>query len=131
MVLNRLYFAVKGFVEEMRQSLQFSFLRYFWRYIFRLKNPGIEKFNLFVWEFFTHLETDEGYKCWPIFGNHGYWAVRVLKPATPPGGHLRGPVTSTPVAERLELSLCVLTTNVCPDRRSNPQLLHARRTLYH
>ena len=48
-------------------------------------------------------------------------------------GHLRGPVTLTPVAERLavELSLTVLTTDVCPDLGSNPDLPHARWTLYH
>ena len=39
-------------------------------------------------------------------------------------GHLRGPVTLTPVAERLalELSLPVFTTQVCCDRGSNPDL---------
>ena len=47
-------------------------------------------------------------------------------------GHLRGPVTLTPVAERLavELSLPVFTTKVCRDRGSNPDLPQARRTLY-
>ena len=48
------------------------------------------------------------------------------------GHHLREPVTLTPVAERLavELSLPVFTTYVCRDRGSNPDLPHARRTLY-
>ena len=47
-------------------------------------------------------------------------------------GHLRGPLTLTPVAERLavELSLPVFTTQVCRDLGLNPDLLHARRTLY-
>ena len=47
-------------------------------------------------------------------------------------GYLRGPVTLTPIAERLavELSLPVFTTQVCRDRGSNPDLSHARRTLY-
>ena len=47
-------------------------------------------------------------------------------------GHLRGPVTLTPVAERLavELSLPVLTTWVCRERGLNPNLPHGRRTLY-
>ena len=47
-------------------------------------------------------------------------------------GHLREPVTLTPVAERLavELSLPFFTTWVCPDRRSNPDLPHARGKLY-
>ena len=47
-------------------------------------------------------------------------------------GHLRGPVTLTPVAEGLvvELSLPVFTTQVCRDRGSNPDLPHARQTLY-
>ena len=47
-------------------------------------------------------------------------------------GHLRGPVSLTPVAERLgvKLSLPVCTSQVCRDRGSNPELPHARRTLY-
>ena len=47
-------------------------------------------------------------------------------------GHLRGPVTLTPVAERLavELLLTVFTSEVCRDRRSNLYLPHATRTLY-
>ena len=47
-------------------------------------------------------------------------------------GHLRGLVTLTPIAERLavELSLPVFTTWVCLDRGSNPDIPHARRTLY-
>ena len=46
-------------------------------------------------------------------------------------GHLRGPVTLTPVAERLakELSLPVFTTQVCRDRRSNPDFPHASSKL--
>ena len=46
-------------------------------------------------------------------------------------GHLRGPVTLTPVAERLavELSLPVFTTKVCCDQGSNPDLPQTRRTL--
>ena len=48
-------------------------------------------------------------------------------------GHLRGPATLTPVAERLavELLQAVLKTKVSPDRRSNPDLSHAWRTLYY
>ena len=47
-------------------------------------------------------------------------------------GHLRGPVTLTPVAKRLavELLLPGFSTQVCRDRGSNPDLLHARRMLY-
>ena len=47
-------------------------------------------------------------------------------------GHLRGPMSLKPVAERLavKLSLPVCTTQVCRDRGSNPDLPHARRTLY-
>ena len=46
-------------------------------------------------------------------------------------GHLRKPVTLTPVAERLEveLSLPVFTTQVCRDRGSNPDLPHASSKL--
>ena len=48
-------------------------------------------------------------------------------------GHLRGPVTLTPVAERLavELSLPVLKTKVCPNRGSNTNLPHAGWKLCH
>ena len=42
-------------------------------------------------------------------------------------GHLRGHVTLTPVAELLAVELSL---PVCCDRRSNPDLPHARRTLY-
>ena len=47
-------------------------------------------------------------------------------------GHLRGPVTHTPVAERLavELSLPTFTTWVCRDRGSNPNLMHVRQIRY-
>ena len=46
--------------------------------------------------------------------------------------HLRGPVTHTPVAERLavELSLPVFKTQVCRYRGSSPDIQHARRTLH-
>ena len=46
--------------------------------------------------------------------------------------HLRGPVTLTPVADRLamEMSLPVFTIQVCWDRGSNLYLPHARRTFY-
>ena len=52
------------------------------------------------------------------------WNIRLY-------GHLRGPVSLTPV-ERLtvEMLLPVLTTNVCRDRGSNPDLTQAMRTLY-
>ena len=45
---------------------------------------------------------------------------------------LRGPVTLTPIAERLAegLSSPVLASWVWSDRGSNPDLPHARRTLY-
>ena len=47
-------------------------------------------------------------------------------------GDLRGPVTLTHNTKGLavELSLPVLTTLVCPDRVSNPDLPHARRFWY-
>ena len=48
-------------------------------------------------------------------------------------GHHREPVTLAPLAERfaVDLSLPVLTTYVCRDRYSNPDLPHAWRTLYY
>ena len=91
-------------------------------------------FCMFVWlEFFVQLEnfftymymetsplSVKGCKFWPMFGTHGHWAVKVFWPVTPVllwhgssvyAGHLRGPVTLAPIAERLavELSLPVLS----------------------
>ena len=75
----------------------------------------------------------------PMLGTHGHRALRVTclphilrHGPTLYNGHLRGPVTLTPVAERLalKLSLPVLTTQVCCDHRSNPDHPHERRTLY-
>ena len=47
-------------------------------------------------------------------------------------GHLRGPVTLTPIAEclALALSLAVFKTKVCHDLGSNIDLPHAKRTRY-
>ena len=47
-------------------------------------------------------------------------------------GHFQRTVALTPVAERLavELSLPAFVTQVCPDRGSNPDLPHAKQTLY-
>ena len=84
---------------------------------------------LFVWSlcfmFFTHMETSpspvKGCKFRPMLGIHGHWAVSVPHPLrhgpTVYNGHLRGPVTLTPVAERSRSG-------------TNPDLPHARRTLY-
>ena len=56
-----------------------------------------------------------------LSGTHGHWAVRVLLRATPTvtsvnNGHLHGPMTLTPIAERLseELSLRVFYGLVLP-----------------
>ena len=86
-------------------------------------------------EFFTQLEMSplpvKGCKFWPMLGTHGHWAVRGLYSvshllwhgASVYNGHLRGPVTVTPNAERLavELSLPVLTTWFCRGWDSNTQ----------
>ena len=44
-----------------------------------------------TWEFFTHMETSpwpvKGCKFWPMLGNHGHWAVRILYRATPTETH--------------------------------------------
>ena len=47
-------------------------------------------------------------------------------------GHLRGPLTLTPVAERLavKLSLHVFTTKVCRDRGSNNDLQACEANLH-
>ena len=96
-------------------------------------------------EFFTHMETSPlpvkaanfdlcswpslmAIEQWGFFNiSHQLWHGPTLYT-----GLLRGPVTLKPVAERLavELSLPVFTTQVYRERGSNPNLLHARRTLY-
>ena len=65
----------------------------------------------------------KGCKFWPMLGIHGYWAVMVLNVPHllrhgPTVYNLRGPVTLTPVAERLavSLSLPVFTTVATGDR---------------
>ena len=81
----------------------------------------------------------KGYKFWPLLEliaieQWGFFNVPHLlwQGQTVYIGHLRGPVTLTPIAERLslELSLPVLTTWVSLDRGSNPELPHARRRPY-
>ena len=94
-------------------------------------------------EFFTHMETSPllvkgcnfdlcsaltAIEQWGFFNvPHGLRHRPIIY-----NGHLQRLVTLTPVAEHLavELSLPVFTTWVCRDRGSNPDLLHARRTLY-
>ena len=63
-------------------------------------------------EFFTHKETSllpvKGCKLSPMLGTYGHWAVRVHLLRHGPtvyNGHLRGPVTLTPNAERLTVEL--------------------------
>ena len=90
-------------------------------------------------EFFTyHIETSQilKNKIKPMLGIYNQWAVSFLNVPhllwhgpTLYNGHLRGIFTHTPFAERLavELSLPVLTTYVCPDRESNPDLPYASK----
>ena len=70
-------------------------------------------------EFFNHTIIGEGLKILTCLGTHGNWVARVLSVPHPLwqgasvySGHLRGPVTLSPIAERLagELSLPVSTT---------------------
>ena len=93
--------------------------------------------NLFVWFFLFHSNKKfEGL----IFGSlratvhRGFFSVPHLlwHGISVYNGHLRRAVTLTPVVECLavELSLPVFTTYVCPDRGSNLDLPHARRTLW-
>ena len=85
-------------------------------------------------EFFNHLETSpltvKGCQFWRMISTYGHGTLRVLcvphllwHGASVYYGHLRGPVTLTPNAERLavELSLHVLTTWVCRCWDSNTQ----------
>ena len=89
-------------------------------------------------EFFTHMETSplpvkgckfDLYSALMAFEQWGLFNVSHLlcHGSTLYNDHLRGPVTLTPVAERLavELSLPVFTTHVCRDRGSNLDLPHA------
>ena len=84
--------------------------------------------------FFSHMERlplpVEGFKFWLILDIHDHWTVRdfsvlyvLWHGASVYNGHLRGTITLTTVAERLEkeLSLLVFTTYVCSDRDSNIQ----------
>ena len=90
-----------------------------------------EWYGLFVWcfrptrEIFIHLKTSplmmKGCKFWHLLvthSNEGYLTCHTYCDTGQPS-----------VAERLavNLSLPVLTTYVCPDRGSNPDLSHARR----
>ena len=106
---------------------------------------------LFAWgfsptrEFFTHLETlplpAKGCKfltyhrhSWPLISEGSLTCHTYCNLHGPSlyNGHLQRPVALTPVAERLavELSLPAFITQVCPDRGSNPDLPHAKQTLY-
>ena len=64
-------------------------------------------------DFFTHSETSpvpvKGCKFWHMLGTYGHWAVSVLlwHGASVYNGHLQGPVTLTPNAERLPVELWV------------------------
>ena len=85
-------------------------------------------------EFFIHIEMSplpvKGCTFWPMLVTHcigqwGFFSVQHLlwHGAFVYNGHLQGPVTLTPFAERLalELSLPVFTTYVCFDWDSNTQ----------
>lgn len=104
----------------------------FWRFIVRLKIPGIEKFDVFVWPIWRRHHTR-----WMLqmltYIRH-WWPLSSECSLTCYTSWWSSPSTRdihTCFPDSLEPSLRVLTTNVCPDRRSNPHLLHARRTLYH
>ena len=102
----------------------------------------IDSVCLFVWSLSSHSRifhaygdvtiTDEGLQILTYARQWGFFNVPHLLWHGPSLYNLRGPVTLTPVAERfaVELSQPVFTTKVCRDRGSNPDLLHARRTLY-
>ena len=73
----------------------------------------------------------------PMLGSYGHWAMSFFNVShllwhgpTVYNGHLRGPLTLTPIAKRWaeELVLPVLTTR---GPGIEPRILHARRTLYH
>ena len=70
-----------------------------------------------TWEFFTHLETSpllvKSCKFWPILGSHGHWqwgffsVPHILWHGSFVYiGHLQGPVTLGPIAERLAVEIC-------------------------
>ena len=76
-------------------------------------------------EFFTHMETlpllVKGCKFWPMLATHSHWAVRYISVQhllwyvlSVYNGHLRGPMTLSPLTERLavELSLPILNNDI-------------------
>ena len=107
---------------------------------------------LFVWRFSSHSRmfysfqdvtiTGEGLQIlmlarhsWPLSSKRSLTCHTYCDTRSGPSlhhCHLRGPVNLTPFAVLLteELSLPVLTMWVCPDRGSNLDLPHARRTPY-
>ena len=95
-----------------------------WKLIDWVDNPHI-RFCLYVWSFLSHSRifpsygnvtiADEGLQIWPMLGTHmaielwGFLSVPHLlwHRASIYNGHIRGPVTLTPIAKHLELSLPV------------------------
>ena len=89
--------------------------------------------------FFTEMETSplavKRCEFWPMLSTHGYWAVRVLYiphllwhgPTDLYNGHIRRPMTLTPVAEAV-MTTCFYDL-VLSRAGSNPDLQHARRML--
>ena len=50
-----------------------------WRFVNRLFYFGVFSSHSSIFHSFEDVAiTGEGYKCWPIHGTHGHWAVRVL-----------------------------------------------------
>ena len=93
-------------------------------------------------EFFTHLAMSplllKGHKIWSILGTHGPWTARVLSCAhnyCDKGQPLimgiseAGDTQLVAKCLAVELSLPILKT--FKDQGLNPDLPHARRTLYH
>ena len=123
---------MKGFLNRITTTiLKFSISVVLFLWIVPLENFSlIWRRHHFWWRAanFDLCSTLKAIEQWGFFNvPHLLWHGTTLYK-----GYLRGPVTFTPVAKRLavELSPPLFTTQVCRERGSNPDLSHARRTLY-
>lgn len=123
--IQTVYFFLCSFTYTLHYSAA-VYMKYY-RYLLHYSINHILHY-LFVWGFRSHSR----------FFNHVETSAlsALIDIAIEQGGlfnHTLGPVRPTKVPERLtvELSLPILTTYVCPDLKSNPYPLNARRTLYH
>ena len=126
--LNQTLYQVWEFCElNHGQLLYLLFVRSFVRSFVCLFVCSFVRLLSFHSRIFTHMETSplqvKGWKFWPKLGTHGHWALGFFN--VPPliwhgasvyNSHLRGPVTLSPITERLAVELSYL---VCRGWDSN------------